>query len=474
MMTKITDLLIVDDDETLVRVFERLARERGWSYQIARGGDEAVQKLGKNVFAVALLDMKLPGYSGLQVLEYIKKNKIPTEVLMITGGGSVEAAVSAMKQGAYDFLTKPFDNIERIALVIQKAHERYEMTQKLTQLERQHSGSTSYEDIIGKSKKMQEIFSTIDAIASTDSTVLIYGESGTGKELIAHAIQRRSKRTENPFVIINCAAIPANLLESEFFGHRKGSFTGAIADRKGLFEEADKGTVFLDEIGELPLPLQVKILRVLQEGELRPIGETDVRKVEVRVIAATNRDLPMLVKKGEFREDLYYRLNVINLFIPPLRERAEDIPLLAYHFLEKCSKRSKKKIEKISVDTLQALQNYSWSGNVRELENVIERGVVMAKEDILQAQDLPAKILGESFYVDGEVMDADLSDLEYQKAKGRALGSFNRAYIGNLLRLTHGNVSTASEKAGMDRSNFKKLIKRYNINIDEYRHSSRK
>lgn len=468
-MFKPINLLIVDDDESLARAFERLAKERGWTYEVARTGQEAIELLAKKTFETALVDIMLPGFNGVQILEYVKNNHLPTEIIMITGLGSVEAAVAAIKKGAYDFLTKPFDDINRVALLVDKAMEKYQLVQHIQRLERRTNDGTSYEEIVGKSAKMQEIFSTIDAIAGTSSTVIVEGESGTGKELIARAIHVRSQRSQKPFVVINCAAIPEALLESELFGHMKGSFTGAVADRRGLFEEAHEGTVFLDEIGELPIALQVKLLRVLQEGEIRRVGDSVVRKIDVRLIAATNRNLIEEVKQGRFREDLYYRLNVINVVAPPLRDRPDDIPLLAYHFLEKYREHMKKPVKRISVDAMQALQNYSWSGNVRELENVIERAVVLANGDAVAALDLPPRILGESFYVVSDGLDGELTDFHYQDAKDRALSAFNRAYIGGLLKLTKGNVSLASAKAGMDRSNFKKLIKRYRLSVDEFR-----
>jgi len=471
---KTTNLLIVDDDESLVKVFERLAKDRGWSAAVARSGEEALGCLGKQLFEAAVVDIRLPGFTGLQLLEHLKKNDISTEVVIMTGVGSVETAVQAMKKGAYDYLTKPFEDIDRVAIVIEKATERYRLIQKLRTYERKSYFESGYEGIVGKSRKMQDVFNVIENIAPTTSTVLILGESGTGKELVARAIHNRSGRREKPFVVINCAAIPIHLLESELFGHRKGSFTGAIADKRGLFEEADGGTIFLDEIGEVPPSIQVKLLRVLQEGEVRAVGEVGGnRRVDVRLVAATNQDLVAAVREGRFREDLYYRLNVIGLQLPSLRERAEDIPILAYHFLRKYSERMKKKVDKISVDALQALAHYSWVGNVRELENVIERAVVLATGDSIGAQDLPARILGESFYVGAEDSDVGLTKFQYQEAKNRALESFNRFYLTALLKEAAGNISNASERAGMDRSNFKKLMKRYSIDVSEYRREGR-
>jgi len=462
-----TNLLIVEDDPAVIRVFERLAKERHWSYATAKSGTEAVDLLNRQIFEVAIIDIKLPGYTGMQLLEFIKQNSINTEIIMMTAAGSVEAAVHAIKKGAYNYLTKPFEDIEKVAIVIDKAIERYRLMLQIKHLERQSSSSCVYEGIIGRSRKMLEVFSIIDNVAVSSSTILIIGESGTGKEMVARAIHNRSNRRDKPFVVINCAAIPEQLLESELFGHKRGSFTGAVADKKALFEVGDGGTVFLDEVGEIPPSVQVKLLRVLQEGEIRSVGDVESHHVDVRLLAATNQDLIRAVKEGRFREDLYYRLNVISLILPPLRDRADDIPLLAYHFLEKCGNRTGRRVEKIAIDALQALQSYSWVGNVRELENVIERAVVLAANDTITARDLPPHILGESFYLLGEEGSEDLSQLAYREAKERTLESFNRAYLKSILRLAAGNISFAAEKAGMDRSNFKKLLKKYSVDATD-------
>jgi two-component system response regulator HydG len=466
-MYKGTNLLIVDDDPAIVRVFERLAKDRRWSYATAKSGTEAMDLLNRQVFEVALVDIKISGFSGVQILEFMKRNSIPTEVIMITGVGSIESAVHAIKEGAYNYLTKPFEDIEKVAVLIDKAMERYRLMLQIKSLERQSENRYVYEGIISRSRKMQEIFSIIDNVATTVSTILITGESGTGKEMIARAIHNKSPRRNKSFVVINCAAIPEQLLESEIFGHKRGSFTGAIADKKGLFEEANNGTVFLDEIGEIPPSIQVKLLRILQEGEIRPVGDVNAHHVDVRVLAATNQDLVLAVKEGRFREDLYYRLNVISIALPPLRERADDVPILVYHFLEKYSTKTGKRVDKVAVDALQAMQSYTWVGNVRELENVIERAVVLANSDTVSARDLPPRILGEAFYLLSDESGGDLTQFSYRDAKERMLVTFNRAYLKSLLKLSAGNISFAAEKAGMDRSNFKKLLKKYGVDSTE-------
>ncbi|HEX5035294.1 MAG TPA: sigma-54 dependent transcriptional regulator, partial [bacterium] len=308
----------------------------------------------------------------------------------------------------------------------------------------------------------------IRSMKNSSSSVLIEGESGTGKEMVAKAIHKTSKRADQPFSVINCAAIPEGLLESELFGHAKGSFTGAIADKRGLFEVADGGTLFLDEIGEVTPAFQVKLLRVLQNGEFKRVGEGEVRHTDVRIIAATNRDLKAMVREGGFREDLYYRLHVIGLRLPPLRDRKADIPALVYHFLNKYNLKLERNIREISVDAMQALQAYAWVGNVRELENVIERCCVLTDGEAIRAKDLPTQVLSSNFYLRDQT-EADLSRYPYKEAKLRAMALFNRSYLQHLLKQARGNISIASDRAGMDRSNFKKIIRKYDIDVREFK-----
>lgn len=467
-MYKPINLLIVDDDPSLVKVFEKMAKEEGWSYLAVSNGDDAIDMFNKYAIEAAVVDISLPGANGMQILEYVKNNRISSEIVMMTGVGSVETAVKAIKIGAYDYFTKPFEDINKVINVIAKAIDHHRLVQKIKKLERIEKDEDSYEGIIGKSRKMRDVFDLIDSVAPTSATILILGESGTGKELVAQAIHKRSLRRDKPFVVINCSAMPENLLESELFGHKKGSFTGAVFDKKGLFEEADGGTIFLDEIGEVSMSIQVKLLRVLQEGEIRAVGDTASKHVDVRLVAATNKDLAGLVNEGKFREDLYYRLNVIAVTLPPLRDRADDIPILAYHFLQKYSQKMNKKAATLAPDVMDILQHYEWVGNVRELENVIERSVVLADADTIHVRDLPPKVAGNAVADPGRrVAENDLSTLSYQEAKERAFQSFNKAYITNVMRQAGGNISLASAKAGMDRSNFKKILKKYDIVLDD-------
>ncbi|HEX5037689.1 MAG TPA: sigma-54 dependent transcriptional regulator [bacterium] len=461
--------LIVDDEDSLVSALEKLLRRDQRTFAAVKNGGEALDFLSKNKVDVALVDVNLPDRSGLEILDRVRASGSDTEVIVMTGKGSIETAVTALKKGAYDYLTKPFDDVERVSVLIRKAIEKNELVRKIHELEVAGGEDDRFLDIIGKSAKMKEVYQLITRAAPSNSSVLILGESGTGKELVAKAIHEKSRRKDKPFVVINCAALPETLLESELFGYQKGSFTGAYADKRGLFEEASGGTIFLDEIGEVSPAVQVKLLRVLQNGEIRRIGGASNFRVDVRVLAATNKDLFQQVKTKAFREDLFYRLNVITLTLPPLRERKDDISLLAYHFLKKFADKTGKKVGKISMDTLQTLEEYRWPGNVRELENVIERAVVMAEGEAVTARELPPKLLGEFFYLPETKSETDFIHLPYRSAKQKALNLFNRAYISNLLRQTSGNVSLASERAGMDRSNFKKIIKKCEINIREFK-----
>lgn len=468
-MYKIINLLIVDDDPAIRSVFEKLSREEGWNSLSCQSANEAIEALNKYTVEAAVVDIAMPGPSGMQLLEYIQQNRVAVEVIIMTGVGSVETAVKAIKTGAYDYFTKPFDDINKISNAITKAIEHRRLLQKLKKMERMEKDEVAYEGIIGKAKNMQEIYELIENVAPTNSTILVMGESGTGKELVAQALHRRSRRADKPFIVINCAAMPETLLESELFGHRKGSFTGAIHDKKGLFEEANGGTIFLDEIGEISTAIQVKLLRVLQEGEVRMVGDNISKHVDVRIVAASNKDLATLVGEGKFREDLFYRLNVISVVLPPLRDRSEDVPLLVYHFLKKYSKKVGKEVVACAPDVITALQHYKWVGNVRELENVIERAVVLATGNTIQAKDLSQRILGESFYLSIEDVANDLSKYNYKDAKDRAFEAFNKNYVTSLMRQTKGNISYAAAKAGMDRSNFKKILRKINFELDEFK-----
>ena len=379
-------ILVIDDDTSLRRILEYNLQEEGYDVQAASSGEEGLYMFGQFQPDLVITDMKMPGMDGLGVLKSVKDRSPETLVMIITAFGTVDVAVEAMKAGAYDYITKPF-NREELKLTVRKALQFSGLAEENRRLKNELSDKADFRTIIGSSREMEKVFDVIRRVADTDATVLITGESGTGKELIARSIHANSSRREEPFVAINCAAIPRDLLESELFGHIKGAFTGAVKDKIGKFQAADGGTLFLDEVGDLPVELQPKLLRVLQEKEIEPVGGTKVQKVDVRIVSATNLDIDKAIGGGTFREDLYYRLAVIPIHLPPLRERRKDIPVLIKYF---CGKHCSEKIT-IDNDALESLITYPWPGNVRELENTVERLLIMRNGDVISVEDLPDK-----------------------------------------------------------------------------------
>ncbi|GIW55243.1 MAG: acetoacetate metabolism regulatory protein AtoC [Nitrospiraceae bacterium] len=370
-------ILVVDDEQSMRDVLSIMLKRAGYTVTTASDGDEAIAHLGKEIFDLVITDLKMPKVGGLDVLKAVKASSPDTVVLVITAFASAESAVEAMKHGAYDYLTKPFQ-VDEVQLIIRNALERRRLSTENMLLKRELASQSSFAQIIGQSEAMQKVFDVVRKVADSKSNVLILGESGTGKELVARAIHYNSARAPMPFVTVNCSAVPETLLESELFGHMKGSFTGAVSNKAGLFEVANGGTVFLDEIGDTSPATQVKLLRVIQEREFRRVGGTQDVKVDVRIIAATNKDLEKAVAEGTFREDLYYRLDVIPIVLPPLRLRTGDIPLLVQHFLDKFSRESGKPVPAITGEAMRALLAHEWRGNVRELENLIERVVAFS------------------------------------------------------------------------------------------------
>jgi two-component system response regulator PilR (NtrC family) len=370
-------ILIVDDEQSMRDVLSIMLKRAGYAVTTASDGDEAIAHLGKEIFDLVITDLKMPKVGGLDVLKAVKASSPDTVVLVITAFASAESAVEAMKHGAYDYLTKPFQ-VDEVQLIIRNALERRRLSTENMLLKREMASQSSFAQIIGQSEAMQKVFDVVRKVADSKSNVLIFGESGTGKELVARAIHYNSARAPMPFVTVNCSAVPETLLESELFGHMKGSFTGAVSNKAGLFEVANGGTIFLDEIGDTSPATQVKLLRVIQEREFRRVGGTQDVKVDVRIIAATNKDLEKAVAEGTFREDLYYRLDVIPIVLPPLRLRTGDIPLLVQHFLDKFARESGKPVPAITGEAMRALLAHEWRGNVRELENLIERVVAFS------------------------------------------------------------------------------------------------
>jgi two-component system response regulator PilR (NtrC family) len=384
-------ILVVDDETSMRNLFSIMLTKEGYDVDAAEDGTAALSLLDKKIYDLVVTDIMMPKMKGTQLLKKVKEVHPETVVIMITAYASTESAVEAMKEGAYDYITKPF-NVEEIKVIIRNALEKGRLERENTFLKRELDKGYGYESIIGDSSAMHKVFDMIERVSQTKTNILITGESGTGKELVARAIHNKGQRKNRPFVVINCGGIPENLLESDLFGHVKGAFTGAITHKEGLFEVADTGTIFLDEVGELTPPIQVKLLRAIQERTFKRVGGTEDISVDVRIIAATNKDLEQEVIRAKFREDLYWRLKVIELKLPPLRERKEDIPLLAEHFLKKFSAEQGKEIKKISAYALEVLKEYSFPGNVRELENIIERSVALEHSNIVLPESLALSV----------------------------------------------------------------------------------
>ena len=444
-MTKKPRILVVDDEAAVRESLNDWLMEDDYEVGLAASGEDAVSMALEKSWDVILLDLKMPGMDGLETLKRLKKMMPEAEVLLMTAFATIDTAVQAMKEGAFDYLVKPFDPDE-IEMHIKKIVEHKELVLENILLRKKLEEKYQYDEIIGKSGAMQEVFDLITRIAPTDSTVLITGESGTGKELIAQAIHGNSNRCYMPFIAVSCGALPDSLLESELFGYEKGAFTGAEHTKKGRFEMADKGTIFLDEIGDISLKTQVDLLRVLQQKEFRRLGGEEVIKVDVRILAATNRDLQKAIRENRFREDLYYRLNVISIHVPPLREKKEDIPLLAETFIRRYCLEMNKEEVKIAPTALKLLLDYDWPGNVRELENVIERALVIGQGKEIAADDLP--------FSRKELVPEKLP---------KSLKIMEQMHIERILEETDWNISRAARELDIDRQTLYNKIEKYKI-----------
>ena len=457
-------ILIVEDEQDMLHGLHKTLSNQGHKVEIAETGSAGLEKVQKSNFDIVITDLKMPDVDGIELLQKVKELHSDTIVIVITGFGTVENAVEAMKLGAYDYITKPFDT-EHLRMVVRKALKQISLTNENRYLKQQIKEAKDFHDIIGKSCKMQDVFKIADKVASTDTTVLLLGESGTGKELIARYIHYNSQRKNGVFIPVNCGALTETLLESELFGHEKGAFTGAITSKRGLIEIASGGTFFFDEIGDVSPIVQGKLLRVLQEREFMRVGGADTITADIRLIAATNKNLEQCLKEGTFREDLYYRLNVVSIRLPTLRERKDDIPLLAHFFLRRFSKKMGKNISEIPQDVLEVLRVYDWPGNVRELENVIERAVVLAAEDtMIELSHLPDKLL--EAHTDGGTL---LQGRSYREAKQQAMDAFNKEFMERLLRMSNGNISQAAKQAKMDGANFRRLMRKCGIQAEKHK-----
>ena len=458
-------ILVVDDERTIGIAIQRLLSGRGCQVDTAQSGEEAIEKLGRTPYHLLITDLSLRTLSGMDVLRWVKMHAPETAVIMITAYGSEKIAVEAMKLGAADYLPKPFDNDE-LELIVERVLEGITLRRDLRRLQEQVADAYRFENILGKSAAMQRVFEVIRKVADTDLTVLIRGPSGTGKELVANALHYNSPRRARPLIKVNCAAFSRELVESELFGHEKGAFTGAVTAREGKFEVADGGTLFLDEIGDMPLETQAKILRVLQEREFERVGGNRTIKVDVRIIAATNQDLEAKVREGSFREDLYYRLKVVPIILPALRERPEDLPLLIEHCLATAAARLKREPKRVASDAYRALLAAEWKGNVRELEHAIEQAVVLASGAEIQLSDFPA-LAGVAPGADGGAADA--APGSFREAKQQVIERFERQFICEALERHRGNISKAAEEMGMYRQHLQIKLAEYSIDATAYR-----
>jgi DNA-binding NtrC family response regulator len=456
-----TKILLVDDEEKALAVLERSLHMLGYQAKGVSNPKVVCESVKRTAPDVVIADLMMPEMGGLELLREIKALDPDLPVIVLTGFGTVKTAVEAMKGGAFDYVTKPY-NIDEIDLSIKRALEQRALCIENKRLRERLLERSPLSAIVTNDRGMKKLLRAVETLASTDSTVLITGESGTGKELIAKALHYSGTRRDHPFILIDCSGLPETILESEIFGHVKGAFTGAYTDRLGYIEVAEKGSVFFDEISELPYPLQKKLLRVIQEKEFSKVGESKTRKANIRIIAASNRDLKAEVREGRFREDLYYRLNVVSLHVPPLRDRRQDIPLLTNYFLTEFNARFKKRVIAVADTAHNAMTAYQWPGNVRELRNAVERAVTFKEDNTITLQDLPEEVLS----VDSGGINPVPAFKEFKEEK---IDGMTREYITTLLAMYKGNVSRSAARADLDRANFRKLLRRFHVVAADYR-----
>ncbi len=459
-------ILVVDDEMDMRQLLKRsLEPDLGCEVSTAASGEEGLQMLSKQSFDLVLADIRMQAMDGMELLELIKRANPDQTVVMITGYGGVEMAVEAMKSGAYDFITKPFDH-DALLMRLDKALERSRLIKENMRLQEVCGDDNDlFHGMVGKSDEMQRVFKTVEMVAKTDLTVLITGESGTGKDLTARAIHALSPRKNGAFVAVNCPTLPEHILESELFGYKKGAFTHAFNNKDGLFQEANNGTIFLDEIGDITPTIQTKLLRVLQEKEIKPLGHTKSVQINTRIIASTNQNLKEKMKTGEFREDFFYRLNVLPIAMPALRDRKKDIPLIANYLVKKHVAKLQQPKKKLSSELLSLFLSHEWTGNIREMENIITQGVLFSKGEEI----LPKDVGMETDRSGGCLVEKACQDLPYKKAKEETLHQFNSNYIGHRLTETRGNVTLAAKNCGLERQALQQIMRRYKIKADQFR-----
>lgn len=453
-------ILVVDDEASMRRMLEILFSQEKYEVECAKSAEEALSALDKAPFDLVLSDVRMPGLSGLDLLRRLKEEDSSADVILMTAYASTESAIKALKLGAFDYVTKPFQ-VDELMNIVRHSFEKKTLLEENLRLRRELARRNQYGEIIGGAPSMKELYALIDRIASTTSNVLIEGESGSGKELIAKTLHQKSTRARNPFVPVNCGALPETLLESELFGHVKGAFTGAHTAKKGLMESAGGGTLFLDEIGEMSQPMQVKLLRALQDRKIRPVGGNEERSIDIRIITATNRELKQLVKEKVFREDLYYRINVISILVPPLRDRVEDIPLLAHHFMEKYGRILGKPVPKLTNEALKTLEAYKWPGNVRQLENVIERAMTLITGDSLDVSLLTDEIRQVRTLNSGY----NLTIPESGFSLNDTVEDLRAAYVKKAIDLENGVMSRAAVRLGISFRSIRYLVKKYRLKV---------
>ena len=457
-------ILVIDDEPDMLSGCQKFLEEAEYAAVVAESGEDGIALFETENPDLTIVDLKMPGMDGMAVLESIMARDREAVVIVFTGYGTVESAVKAIRAGAFDFVQKPFDP-DAFLIVIERALKLRQVRMENRVLKQMLDTRFRFENIIGNSEAITQVFDFIRKISNTPVNVLITGESGTGKELVAQCIHANSKRSHKSFVPLNCGGLPEPLIESEIFGHTKGAFTDAKQDRVGLIEHAKGGTFFLDEIGELPMPLQVKFLRVLEDHKIRRLGSNEEIEIDIRLISATNRNIEALIKEGKFREDLFYRINTFEIHLPPLRERQGDIQLLAHHFLNDFVETSEKAIQGISTEAMDVLCDYHWPGNVRELMHVMERAVALSDADTIQLEDLPENLITQT---EDTIVSAQIN-LPFQDAKDAVIENFEQTFTDRLLKAHNGNVSRAARKNGTDRRTLQRLISKYAIDVSTYR-----